>query len=154
SITGYKSVLISVPLALVVSLLIRLAPRQAMAGALLGLVGGIAFAGVTRILVGGLLGGLIRRAIDVPGQLTAYYFDYFSAHPTYGLSHSVLGWLGGGPYSVTPPALIASVYFGRPDANANANLWADGFANFGLAGILIVTLLLVALLWFADSIAN
>src|SRR5207249_868361 len=63
SITGYKSVLISIPLALVVSLLIRLAPRQAMAGALLGLVGGIAFAGVTRILVGGLLGGLIRRAI-------------------------------------------------------------------------------------------
>ena len=154
SITGYKSVLISVPLALFVFVLVRFVPRQAMIGALLGLASAIAFATVTRILIGGVLGALIRRAIDVPGQLTAYYFDYFSVHPTYGLSHSVLGWLGGGDYSVTPPTLIATVYFGKADANANANLWADGFANFGLAGILGVTLMLIGLLWLADAVAH
>ena len=37
--------------------------------------------------------------------------------------------------------------------DANANIWADAYANFGYAGILCFTLLLAILLWLYDSMA-
>lgn len=78
---------------------------------------------------------LVRRLLVVPGQVMAYYYDAFSTGPVYALSHSILGGLAARPYPLSPPRLIGERYFHDAQVNANGNVWADGMANFGLAGI-------------------
>jgi hypothetical protein len=52
---------------------------------------------------------------------------------------------------VEPPYIIGSLYFHGVDANAN--VWADAYANFGYVGIFCFTLLLAIVLWLYDSMA-
>jgi hypothetical protein len=96
----------------------------------------------------------VRRVITLPGQLVADYYDFFSQHRTFGLSDSILSFLGPAPFDLPPPKLIGAVYFNDPTENANANLWADAFANFGFAGILSFTIVLGLVLLVLDSAAS
>jgi hypothetical protein len=95
---------------------------------------------------------LVRRPIMLPGQLTGYYFDYFSDHPQYQLRHSVLSFIGSPPYDSgqTAADLIGETYLNG--GHANANVWADAMANFGLIGVFVFTMLLVIGLWVADRL--
>jgi len=82
----------------------------------------------------------VRRAILVPGQLSAYYFEYFSHSEKFQFSVSrTLGLfnMNNRAYSVDIPALIGYEYFGRKDASSNANIFADAFANFGYFGMIL-----------------
>ena len=99
---------------------------------------------------------LVRRIFYVQGLLSALYFDYFSQSPQWSWSHTLIArLLRISPFPMNsapgPGFLIGEVYFNNPAANANANLWADGFANLGWYGVLFVTMLLFSLLWFYDS---
>ncbi|AQY49930.1 putative B-band O-antigen polymerase [Listeria weihenstephanensis FSL R9-0317] len=96
----------------------------------------------------------IRRMLITPGLLLSYYFDFFSVNPQVHLSHSILEPFMTYPYDQLPPFLIGEHYFGRPDLAANANIWADGYANFGYAGIIGFTVLLVGILYLYDSISE
>jgi len=91
--------------------------------------------------------------IAVPGQLTAYYYDYFTSHPPYYLSFSVLRSFVPSPYDTEAPYLIGRVYFNTGE-DANANLWADAIANFGLIGVIPASLLLGVVLWLFDWVAS
>ena len=95
---------------------------------------------------------LVRRPMMLPGQLTGYYFDYFADHPQFELRHSLLSFLGRPPYGSgqTAADLIGEAYLSG--GHANANVWADAMANFGLIGVLVFTLLLVIGLWVADRL--
>lgn len=95
----------------------------------------------------------VRRLIATPGLLTGYYYDFFSTNPKLFLSHSILQPLITYPYSLSPPHLIGYFYFGNADTGANANLWAEAYANFGLLGIVMFTLVFGLLLWVFDSFA-
>lgn len=97
---------------------------------------------------------LVRRLLVVPGQVVAYYYDFFHAGPVYGLSHSILAGIVPRPYPQTPPVVIGQHYFLEPGINANGNLWADGMANFGLAGVIAASLLLAVLLLVMDAVAR
>lgn len=102
---------------------------------------------------------VLRRVFYVPGLLTAFYYDYFSAHSQWHWTHTLVGrWLGLLPpegVSVSAPGfLIGSVYFHNAAGNANVNLWADAFANFGNVGVVLVTLMLFFLLWLYDSLSH
>jgi hypothetical protein len=136
SATGFKSVLFSIALVPLVYVAISIARRS------FGLLATVAAPVILVLAVAGnsLTGGtslsLARRVFTTPGQLSWYYFDYFSVHSPYQLSHRFLGWLFSNEYSVEPAALIGSVYFPQSNPSANANFWADAFANFGIAGIL------------------
>ncbi len=103
-------------------------------------------------------GLLTRRLFAVPGLLTSLYYDYFSNHSYFYWSHTIYAQLLGftNIYSnyVSPGFLIGDVYFHNPAGNANANLWADGYANAGFLGIAIITLLLMLILWIYDSISK
>lgn len=156
SITGYRSALFAVPLALSIYLVLRYWRQRFVTVGLIGMTGAIGIAVILDLTVnsGPVSALIIRRMLSVPGQLTGYYFEYFSDNPRYLLSHSVLGWLTDAPYDVVPPRLIAAEYFGNPAANANANLWADGFANFGVPGLLAASVLLGGLLVLADIAAR
>lgn len=95
----------------------------------------------------------IRRMLITPGLLLSYYFDFFSINPQVHLSHSILAPFINYPYDKLPPFLIGEHYFKRVGLAANANIWADGFANFGYAGIIGFTFLLVGILYLYDSIS-
>ena len=155
SVTGFRSLFLSVGLVVGVVYLVRLIATRW--GALLPF---IAAAGITLAALPALVGVrlplslFVRRLIDVPGQLTGYYFDYFTTQQPYLLSHSVLGWLFEQPQIAEPPRVIGLEYFHDPRVNANGNLWADGMANFGLPGVLLVSLLAVAVLVAMDTAAR
>jgi hypothetical protein len=104
-----------------------------------------------------------RRLLFVPGLLSSAYFDFFSSHPYMmwkyskigGLIENVLGIPIYNPYwSFSGPGfVIGKLYFGSPTMNANANLWADGFANLGLVGMLVETIIALLYLWLFDVIS-
>jgi hypothetical protein len=93
------------------------------------------------------------RMTALPGLLTGYYYEFFSSHPQVHLGHSVLKWFVDYPYAVEPPYLIGYLYLHNASEDANANLWADAYANFGYAGIICFTLLFAIVLWLYDSMA-
>lgn len=102
---------------------------------------------------------LLRRVFYVPGLLTAFYYDYFSVHSQWQWAHTLVGRY----LDLVPPEdalinapgfIIGAVYFHKAEGNANANLWADAFANFGEVGIVLVTLALFFLLWLYDSLSH
>lgn len=99
----------------------------------------------------------VRRLLVVPGLNTTLYLDFFSTNPHVYLGHSVLDWVVDYPYEARPAMVIGNAYFGHVDGpidmSANASLWADAYANFGILGILFFTGLLGAVFWVADSLA-
>lgn len=105
-----------------------------------------------------LTGLLTRRFFAVPGLLTSMYYSYFSNHPYFHWAHTtfanLLG-LSSSPYPEykSPGFLIGDVFFRNPAGNANANLWADGYANAGVLGVLLVTLVFIVFLWLYDSVS-
>jgi hypothetical protein len=90
-----------------------------------------------------------RRTLAAPGLLTGFYFEHFSH-----VSHAGVGFRfskDSGPY-FGPPQEIGLAYFGSADVDANANFWAEGFADFGMPGIVGFTILVAFLIWIYDSI--
>ncbi len=83
----------------------------------------------------------IRRLIVTPGLLTGYYYEFFSEHPTFLWSHSILRYFMDPPFPVPPSFVIGFHYFGSDMANANANLWADAIANAGILAPPLISLL-------------
>lgn len=112
--------------------------------------GALEFFHISRTLAG-LIG---ERMTAGPGLLTGYYYEFFSSHPKALLGQSMFfrSWIDY-PYALGPAELIGYTYFRDSSMSANANLWADAYANFGYAGIIIFTILLAAILWLYDSIA-
>jgi len=151
SVTGFKSTLFSVALVPLVYVVIVGARRS------FGVVATLAAAVVLVASVSPSFGspvslGLATRTFATTGQVSWAYYDYFSTHPPYNLSHSFLSWLVDSPYHEEPPSVIGAVYF--DNASANASYWADAFANFGFAGILGFTLVLGLVLWIADGLGQ
>jgi len=100
---------------------------------------------------------LVRRLLATPGLLTGYYYDFFSVNPKAHLGHSILKGAVEYPYALPPPQLIGSTYFehiGTVPIAANANFWADGYANFGFPGVIGATVLLAAVLWLLDRLSD
>ncbi len=151
---GSKASLFLIPLVPLVAVAIRLGRRRF--GPL------VIWGGVAMVLVAAALTALmdspwplalsVVRLIALPGQLTADYFDYFSTHAPYLLSHSILRGFVDAPYPVDPPFLIGAAYLHHV-VDANASFWADSIANFGLAGIIPFTAILGAILWLLDVVA-
>jgi hypothetical protein len=127
----------------------------------------ISFAFVIDLLIPGLqypLSSLFtRRLVFAAGLLSSVYYDFFSSHPfmmwKYTLIgrflENVLGISTHNPYLSFsgPGTVIGKLYFGSPTTNANANLWADGFANFGYIGMIVETIIAIGYFWIFDSIS-
>ncbi|MEH6962216.1 hypothetical protein ABEX35_02360 [Priestia megaterium] len=156
STTGQKSVLFS--FLLIIGILISLKNK----GKKFGLT--IVYGFIVLILItsavdimnstASLTSLFIRRMIVTPGLLTGYFYDFFSSHPKVFLSQSIINPFMDYPYKDLPPFLIGEHYFGKPNMAANANLWADAFANFGLIGLLIFSFVLGIIMWIYDSLST
>jgi len=91
-----------------------------------------------------------RRTLAGPGLLTGFYFDHYSQVSHVGVAYH---------WHRDPSVLDASreiglVYFGSSNVDANANLWAEGFADLGVPGILGFTLITGLMIWLYDSVAS
>jgi len=154
SITAFRSMLFSAGLLLYILWVMR---STKAFGSRLALTWTAIFAGTGISLFFGY--GLMAEAIvgvrmtALPGLLTGYYYEFFSSHPQAHLGHSILRSLVDYPYAVEPPYLIGARYFHSASNDANANIWADAYANFGYPGIVCFTILFAILLWLYDSIA-
>ena len=151
--TGYKAVLFSLVLVPLVYAGIAAAGRW---------FGPLTIVGTPIILGAAVLASsrpgdwpvaLATRVFATPGHVGWYFYDYFSTHAQYHLSHSFLSWIFTSPYSVDAPLLIGAVYF-HQGTDANTSFWADAFANFGFAGIVIFTVVCGLVLLGLDAVGR
>ena len=96
---------------------------------------------------------VVRRAMATPAVLTRYYVDFFSNNPQTMLSQSVLGSVSPYPYEQSIPRTVGAEYVSEA-TSANANLFADAFANFGLSGIIMFSILAAAVFIVLDTLSS
>jgi hypothetical protein len=151
--TGQKSVLFSIPGAILVALLFRWRSRPRGIAILGGLSGGA----LVTLSLDQLLGGtvwtslFVRRFMIVPGALVAGFISVFHNQPKLWFS-SVYG--GSSPYFTPPTHLVGKLVGGDATTNANVSLFGDGYLQAGYLGVFIEGLVLVALLWAANIVTR
>jgi hypothetical protein len=153
--TGHKTILLSPLLLIGINSVAEMSRRKLLVLLLSGLTMVILVAGVWDIYLGNPRAPVatslfVRRAILVPGQLSGYYFDFFSENPKALLGHSILSRFMDYPYDDPPPKIIMKAYYGF-DGSANAGVWSDGYANFGFAGMFAATAILGLAMWAYNS---
>jgi hypothetical protein len=156
SITGFKSILFSTPLLVIALVALQFYRRRAGSFFVWGAVFLIGICVFFDKISGSILFSsiFVRRLMIVPGQLSAYYYEFFSDNPFYMLQHSILRPFVDRSYDVAPAMLIGDAYFGNFEMSANANLWADAFANFGFAGMFAYAVIFGFVLQFLDKVAE
>lgn len=92
-----------------------------------------------------------RRTLLAPAQLSFFYYDFFSRNEPVFLSPSIFRFFLDYPYHLTPPHLIAEVYFGKPAMNANTGVVGDAYMNFGFVGLALWSVLLTIILKLVDT---
>ncbi|WP_153505253.1 hypothetical protein [Cumulibacter manganitolerans] len=94
----------------------------------------------------------VQRLLLIPGALVSAYFAIFDGEPKAHFAFTALiGAFTDSPYDRTPAFYVGDVFNGNPDVSANANFFADGFANAGYAGMVVETLVFVLILWLLDA---
>lgn len=156
STTGYKSVFFSLLYIALLYVLLRITTNRFGTLLLWSFAGLVLLTAIASNLMHSALVAflLVGRPIITPGLLTGHYFEFFSLNPQVLLSHSILKSFFAYPYPVNPPFLIGIEYFNDPNTQANANIWADAYSNFGYAGVFIFPCILAGILWLVDSIAR
>lgn len=150
---GFKTMILAIPAWIIVAILLR--PRRKPFDGLT-----LTWAVTAMMLVTALVDQLsnsisltsllARRFIVTPGVLTSAWVDFFSKNPQTHLSYSILApWLDY-PYPLRPPNIIGQYIANQPTMAANANLFADGFGNFGWAGIVGAGVVLLVYLRLLD----
>jgi hypothetical protein len=149
--TGMKDVPMTILLIFFVDLLFRKYWRRFGLAFLLGATALVAVVSSVDMATGTatLSREVTRRALAGPGLLTGYYFEHYSsvAHPGHNFTGTGASQLYG------PPHEIGYYYFNNADMDANANFWAEGFAEFGIFGMFAFAVVVAASLWLYDSIA-
>lgn len=85
---------------------------------------------------------IIRRVLLVPALLDSFFVEYFSVNAQYYWSSSRIGdWLSSNPHGLPAQFIIGQEYFGDDDTSANSGIIGSGFANAGLIGVAIYSIL-------------
>lgn len=98
----------------------------------------------------------IGRLFVIPGMITAYWVEFFSSNPYGNFAGSgLLGLLFGREqaYAIPLSYVIGLQYFDNEAVNANVNLWADSFGQFGIAGVIMASGVAVAILRILDRLS-
>ncbi|PVE97115.1 hypothetical protein DC434_06960 [Microbacterium sp. TPD7012] len=152
STTGYKTVLISIPLCLLLVFLLR--KRTSILGAMV-VFGAAALAwlaiAIDRAVSIGVVDVLVARTFMTAGYLMPFYREVYDEGAWALWDYSFLAPFVDAPYDTSPGFHVAQVMLNRPDVQLNASLFADGYANLGFMGIVIEAAFLVVLLFLVDS---
>lgn len=95
---------------------------------------------------------ILLRTVCVAGWLTQFYFSFFAFHPMTHYSHINIVNAITHEYPYADP-LGYAVAFGKQNANANF-LLTDGYAAWGIGGIIFVSLLFYVLLHLINAISS
>ncbi|AMM19181.1 hypothetical protein AX769_02340 [Frondihabitans sp. PAMC 28766] len=156
SASGFKTVLFATPAILLIAFLFRSRRVPAAHSFVFGSVALMAASAAADLAQGNstLTSLFSRRFLLTPGLLTSVYAKFFGENPQSHLSHSVLHWWTSSPYDTAPALTVGQ--FMRPGSKlaANANIFADGFANFGYAGFVGVGVLLLVFLRVLDHVSR
>ncbi|ROS78277.1 hypothetical protein EDF24_1051 [Curtobacterium sp. PhB130] len=155
SSTGFKAVLFSFVAVLGVALLFRGRAQRASLSFLVAPIAIMIVSAVADALQGGITWTSVftRRFMLTPGLLTSVYVQFFSDNPVAGYGYSFLRTWVDYPYDLPPPKRIAAFLVPGSNGYANANLFADGFANLGWVGIPVAAAALFVWLRFLDRAA-
>lgn len=103
----------------------------------------------------------IRRNFVLTGHLSGQYFSFFDSNPkNFMANNNVLGYLVNYQSSYngqSPPDIIGAYAFGSYSEQgryANANIWADAFAQYGFIGMILIAFFLGLFLHIYDSVAK
>lgn len=153
SVTGYKTLVLVIPVALVLGAWVSRRTRSPASLGLLWLTTLVAFVAllVDRVRDLNLTELVVDRFILTAGYLTPIYLDVYQDRPYEFWSYSFLSSFSPYRYVQDPSRTIGATYFGRDDLNANANLVADGYANAGWLGVAIEAAVLLVLLVLLNS---
>jgi len=96
-----------------------------------------------------------RRVILIPSLLNWFYVDFFEhvAKINWANSKFTLGLIVS-PYDVVAPKIIGLEYFNREEMSANTGWIGSGYANAGIFGVVVYSVLIGLLLSFLDAYAN
>lgn len=96
---------------------------------------------------------IVRRLYIIPAYLQYAYYDFFSSNEKDLLRQSIMGRIGfKSPYSIPIANVIGNEYYGG--SYCNNGLMADGFANFGVIGVLLYPILVAVALRFLDKCSS
>lgn len=157
--TGFKTILFSFPAVLLVALATHVSRGRVRAPGLAYVVGPVVLM-VVAALADELQGGLLwtslfaRRFLITPGLLTSVYVDFFDENPPARFGRSFLRWWVDSPYDRSIALEVGQYLQPGGTVAANANLFADGYANFGPVGMIGVGLVLLAFLRCVDWAAR
>ncbi len=98
-----------------------------------------------------LYSAVVRRVLFVPASLKFIHFDYFTNHPHLGLYGAIPKAIN--PFvpsyynenGISPPFEIGRIYFDAPNMSADTGVLIEGYARFGLLG-LVGSLVFLALI--------
>ena len=96
----------------------------------------------------------IRRTFFIPAQNNFYYYDFFSNNELMYLSHSIFRLFLENPYNMATQNIIGMKYYDSPDMWANTGYITDGYMNFGIAGILVFSVVLGMIFLLMDAIVK
>lgn len=156
STTGFKHVLFAILAWFIIVLVLRRRGTASSGVALLIGAGCLVIVAAVIDAIGesNLMTSLFsRRFIFAPGVLTSVYVRFFTDNPQAHLGHSVLRGFVDYPYELSPPYRIGLWMANSPNLAANANLFADGYSNFGWFGIIGAGLVLLVYLRILDRAA-
>lgn len=95
---------------------------------------------------------VLRRTLFAPALLDGFYIDFFSQNAKYYWSTSSITFGSiNAQYDLNAPFLIGEVYFGNSSTAANSGIVASGFANAGIGGVLIYSIIFGLILSIFDS---
>ncbi|WP_158232221.1 hypothetical protein [Sporosarcina sp. P20a] len=95
----------------------------------------------------------IRRMLLVPIKNAIYVYDYFNDVDKVMLSNSILKGVFTYRFDKGLYYVIGEKYYGNAMSNANTNYIGDAYAQLGLIGILLFSILLGILLWTLKTIS-
>jgi hypothetical protein len=94
---------------------------------------------------------LVFRTIYIPDYISVLWDTYFMANPKGNFADAIP--LLVNDYDSPLPKVMARLHQGGV-GSANANLWTDGYANFGYAGVVIVSIMIGFFLATATALAR
>jgi hypothetical protein len=100
---------------------------------------------------------LMWRTVGNGGYISMWYYDYFSTHSQTYYSHvgAINFFTHSYPYENLGLGQVIGKHYWNSDMNANANFWAtDGFAAYGVGGVIIISIVFVFFLIFLNTITK
>ncbi|MCI1944329.1 O-antigen polymerase [Clostridium luticellarii] len=97
---------------------------------------------------------VIIRIFLWPSLIALEYYDFFWMYPKMLLSQSIFGNFFKNIYNMDPNFYMATVYYGRPDMRLNVTWYGDAYMNFGIAGVILFSILLYFIMIIIKSVEN